>query len=409
MSPRAPNERPAHKKLGTLTDDPGGNDARPVDRNAAEGEEAATNMNPSPQHDLRRESSASASRSIAVTFSVSSTSRGLPGPVFWCDLTLDRPERFSAVPSSSGSPTVGQNLSRSAVTDDVTGAVARLATVRRLLVAAHGDITAAEAIFNRGLLEFEQLPMPFERALLELAYGQVLRRAGQRRAAASQLQAARDRLSALHDRPYLERCDRELAACGLTPAKRRNFDSRRLTAQETAVARLVATGKGNRQVATELFVSIKTVQFHLTHIYTKLGISSRGELAAKFRDQDSAIGVAAQTTSGQSGSSSAPVGQAAKARKGRSLPTAKRKSPPVPLTGQESAVAKLVAAGLDTRQVARELFIGIPTVNYHLAHIYNKLGIDSHAELVARSKVAFDAEHLARNRIALQEGRDGAP
>ena len=385
----------------------GGNDARPVDRTAADGEEAATNMNPSPQ-DLRHESSASASRSIAVTFSVSNTSRGLPGPVFWCDLTLDRPERFSAVPSP-GSPTVGQNLSRSAVTDDVTGAVARLATVRRLLVAAHGDITAAEAIFQRGLLEFEQLPMPFERALLELAYGQVLRRAGQRRAAASQLQAARGRLSALHDRPYLERCDRELAACGLTPAKRSDFDDRRLTAQETAVARLVATGKGNRQVATELFVSIKTVQFHLTHIYAKLGISSRGELAAKFRDQRSAIGVAAQATSGQSVSSSAPEGQAAKARKGRLQPPPKRRSPAVPLTGQESEVARMVTAGLDTRKVARELFIGIPTVNYHLAHIYHKLGIDSPAELVARSKIAFDAEHLARHRIALQESRDGAP
>ena len=61
----------------------------------------------------------------------------------------------------------------------------------------------------------------------------------------------------------------------------------------------------------------------------------------------------------------------------------------------------MVTAGLDTRQVARELFIGVPTVNYHLAHIYRKLGVDSHAELVARSKIAFDAEHLARDRIAL--------
>ena len=164
--------------------------------------------------------------------------------------------------------------------------VARLARVRGRLAAAQGDISAAEAAFQRGLDEIEQLPMPFERALLELAYGQVLRRAGQRRAAAIKLQAAHDRLSILNARPYLERCDRELAACGLTPAKRSDFDPSRLTAQESAVARLVAAGMGNRQVATELFVSIKTVQFHLTHIYAKLGISSRGELAAQFRDQD---------------------------------------------------------------------------------------------------------------------------
>ena len=69
----------------------------------------------------------------------------------------------------------------------------------------------------------------------------------------------------------------------------------------------------------------------------------------------------------------------------------------------------MVTAGLDNRQVARELFVGIPTVNYHLAHIYHKLGIESHAELIARSKIAFDAEHLARDRIALKESRDGAP
>ena len=85
-------------------------------------------------------------------------------------------------------------------------------------------------------------------------------------------------------RPYLERCDRELAACGLAPAKRSTFDPSRLTAQESAVARLVAMGMGNREVASDLFISIKTVQFHLTHIYAKLSINSRSELAAQFRD-----------------------------------------------------------------------------------------------------------------------------
>ena len=56
------------------------------------------------------------------------------------------------------------------------------------------------------------------RALLELAHGQMLRRAGQRRAAAKRLRAARDLFAGLGDRPQLELCDRELAACGLTPA-----------------------------------------------------------------------------------------------------------------------------------------------------------------------------------------------
>ena len=50
------------------------------------------------------------------------------------------------------------------------------------------------------------------------------------------------------------------------------------------MARLVAVGMSNRQVAGELFISVKTVQFHLTHIYTKLGVSSRAELAAQYRN-----------------------------------------------------------------------------------------------------------------------------
>ena len=163
--------------------------------------------------------------------------------------------------------------------------IARLARVRGRLEAAAGRVEAAEAAFRHGLGQLERLPLPFERALLELAYGQTLRRHGQRRAAAGQLQAAYDRLAALAARPYLQRCERELNACGLAPAKRHSFDPSQLTAQELAVARLVAAGMSNRQVASELFVSIKTVQFHLTHIYSKLRVSSRAELAAHLKDQ----------------------------------------------------------------------------------------------------------------------------
>ena len=162
--------------------------------------------------------------------------------------------------------------------------MARLARVRGRLESARGRTKAAEAAFQHGLDQLGQLPLPFERALIELAYGQTLRRNGKRRAAAAQLQAAADRFATLDARPYLERCERELIACGLAPAERRTFDPTRLTAQELAVARLVADGLSNRQVAAELFVSIKTVQFHLTHIYSKLGVSSRAELAARLRD-----------------------------------------------------------------------------------------------------------------------------
>ncbi len=162
-------------------------------------------------------------------------------------------------------------------------AVARLARVRGRWEAARGRLPEAEAAFGRAAESLDGVVAPFDRALLDLAHGQVLRRAGQRRAAAKRLSAARERFATLRARPYVERCEQEAAACGLAPAKRSGVDPSRLTAQELAVARLVAVGMSNRHVASELFISIKTVQFHLTHVYAKLGVSSRAELASQFR------------------------------------------------------------------------------------------------------------------------------
>jgi DNA-binding CsgD family transcriptional regulator len=161
---------------------------------------------------------------------------------------------------------------------------ARLGRARGRLAVARGQLPEAERAYQGALATLANLTMPFERALVELAYGQALRRGGQRRAAAVQLQAARDRFAALRAAPFLELCERELRGCGLAPARRSDFDPGKLTAQEQAVARLVAIGMSNRQVAAELFVSVKTVQFHLTHIYAKLGVGSRAELAAQFRE-----------------------------------------------------------------------------------------------------------------------------
>jgi DNA-binding NarL/FixJ family response regulator len=307
----------------------------------------------------------------------------MPDSVVWCDQAQGVLAWLGTV-SSSASSADPHRVARPAVTD-VAGAAARLAEVHERLAAAQGNITAAQSAFQRGLAEIERLPLSYERALLELAYGQVLRRAGQRRAAASQLQAARERLSTLNARPDLERCDRELAACGLAPAKRSEFDPRRLTPQESAVAGLVATGVSNREVATELFVSIKTVQFHLTHIYAKLGINSRCELAAQFRDQDTSnTGNEQRSTFGQPSSSRVKYPQGTP-RRDRARPAQQlRRATPFPLTPQESAVAGLVATGMSNREVATELFVSIKTVQFHLTHIYAKLGINSRCELAAQ-------------------------
>ena len=86
------------------------------------------------------------------------------------------------------------------------------------------------------------------------------------------------RLTTLGARPYLQACDRELATVG-APAGTKNVPALPgLTRAEQAVARLVAAGRSNRQTAAELYISVKTVEFHLGHIFDKFGIRSRQDL-----------------------------------------------------------------------------------------------------------------------------------
>ena len=98
--------------------------------------------------------------------------------------------------------------------------MAAAARARGTLEAAHGHPERADAAFRAGLKHASDLPLPFERAMLETAYGRYLRRAGRSGEAATQLQAARARFAQLDARPFLERCERELTACDRTLPKR---------------------------------------------------------------------------------------------------------------------------------------------------------------------------------------------
>ncbi|MFI1888672.1 LuxR C-terminal-related transcriptional regulator [Streptomyces jumonjinensis] len=167
--------------------------------------------------------------------------------------------------------------------------LARLGLVRGRITAARGDVTAARERFETALAHLAGLPLPYDRARVNFAYGQTLRRAGKRRDADTVLKNARDAYSTLGARTYVERCDRELQAGGVNSSRGVPALSR-LTAQERAVARLVAAGASNQRAASELFISVKTVQYHLTRIYAKLGIRSRGELAARFREDADGTG-----------------------------------------------------------------------------------------------------------------------
>ena len=91
---------------------------------------------------------------------------------------------------------------------------------------------------------------------------------------------ARDIYAALGATSYVARCERELKAGGVKAVRSPDRPVDALTPPEETVADLVARGLSNREVASELFVSVKTVQYHLTRIYAKLGLRSRTELAA---------------------------------------------------------------------------------------------------------------------------------
>jgi DNA-binding CsgD family transcriptional regulator len=162
-------------------------------------------------------------------------------------------------------------------------AQAAAARARGALEAPRGHSEQADTAYQAGLEHVRDLPLPFDRALLEAAYGRFLHRTGRRADAVTQLTAARDRLARLHAQPYLQRCDRDLAACGHPPTRRQSGPRATLTPQELAVARLVAAGRTNRQAAAALVVSVKTIEYHLSNAYAKLAVTSRTQLALALR------------------------------------------------------------------------------------------------------------------------------
>lgn len=121
---------------------------------------------------------------------------------------------------------------------------------------------------------------PLDRARSELAYGEFLRRARRRVDAREHLRAAIAEFERLGATPFADRAAEELRASGETARRRIEADdASALTAQELQVARLVRQGLSNREVAARLFVSPRTVEFHLRNVFAKLGISTRGGLA----------------------------------------------------------------------------------------------------------------------------------
>ena len=145
-----------------------------------------------------------------------------------------------------------------------------------LLAAAGKDLPAAIAAMDRALADCARGGLPLEVGRTLLEKGTVERRMKRKTAAKHSLEQALSVLEPLNAQMWVRRARDELARVGLRQAGR----SDGLTPAQERVAELVAAGKSNRQIAAELFMSVRTVETHLTKIYRQMGVGSRAQLAA---------------------------------------------------------------------------------------------------------------------------------
>ena len=170
-------------------------------------------------------------------------------------------------------------MERAASVDRVSG----LATAQRsraLVAAARGQLEEAAGHLERAIEAHERWGNPFERARTLLIVGQIDRRMKAKSKAKTALDEARTVFVEIGARLWAERAEGELARVGLRPAA-----PLELTETERRVAELAASGLTNKDVASHLFISPKTVEANLAKVYRKLGISSRAELGARLGTQ----------------------------------------------------------------------------------------------------------------------------
>ncbi|TML52128.1 MAG: hypothetical protein E6G21_05885 [Actinobacteria bacterium] len=162
--------------------------------------------------------------------------------------------------------------------------LAHVTRCRGLVAAARGAVDEAVALLEHAVERHDEAGDAFGRARALLALGVVRRRARQKRAARDAISAALAIFEQLGAATWIEKAGAELGRIGgRTRAKG-------LTAAERRVAALVAEGRTNREVAAALFLGERTVETHLSHVYGKLGVRSRAELARTFRADEQSSG-----------------------------------------------------------------------------------------------------------------------
>jgi DNA-binding CsgD family transcriptional regulator len=153
-----------------------------------------------------------------------------------------------------------------------------LSGIQARVLALLDDADTAEDAYREAIARLGRARLRGELARGHLLYGEWLRRKGRRSEAREQLRTAYDTFSAIGADGFAERARHELLATGETVRKRRDDTRDELTPQEEHIARLAVTGRTNSEIGAELFISPRTVEWHLKKVYVKLGITSRGGL-----------------------------------------------------------------------------------------------------------------------------------
>jgi DNA-binding CsgD family transcriptional regulator len=138
--------------------------------------------------------------------------------------------------------------------------------------------TIAEGPHREAIERLGQVRFALDLARAHLLYGEWLRREHRRVDAREQLRTAHDMFASMGAEGFAERARRELLATGETVRARTPDTSDQLTAQEAQIAQLARDGLSNPEIATRLFISPRTVQYHLHKVFAKLDISSRTQL-----------------------------------------------------------------------------------------------------------------------------------
>jgi len=188
----------------------------------------------------------------------------------------DQVEALVGVGELDHATTLTDRLEEQGLDRDRALALGTAARCRGLIDAARGDLPGAAAQLERSLELLERAASPFELARSSLTAGEIGRRMKQKRSAREDLDLAHAIFEEIGAPLWAERTRRELARIG-----GRAPTSTGLTPTEGQIARLVAEGRTNREVAEALFVSVHTVEANLKRVYRKLDVRSRTELARK--------------------------------------------------------------------------------------------------------------------------------